>query len=253
LDRQPPLPLALGQVDVWLTALSKVAEDEARCYERLLSADEAERSRRFLVEHARRQFLVGRALLRTTLSRYADVAPEAWRFEMNRYGRPDIAEPAEWRGLIFNLSHTDGLVACAVGRDCELGVDVENLDRTVDVMELAPSVFAPAEIASLERAPAETRRDLFFSYWTLKESYIKARGLGISLALDGFWFDLAGAAPALHCSGRCPDDPARWRFRQHRPTLGHKLALAVAAPAAATPDLRFQWVIPAPPAGAAAL
>lgn len=235
-----------GRVDIFLTSLSGLTADAIALFTRLLSAAERERWERYRVEDARLQYLVGRALVRTTLSRYADVPEEAWEFSLNRYGRPDVAEPAAYRDLSFNLSHTEGLVACAVGRDCALGVDVESVVRRVEIMALAPSVFAPAEVASLGGLAPEEQRDLFFCYWTLKEAYIKARGMGISLALDGFAFDLGGAAPAVRFSEKCPDDPARWRFRQYVPTAIHKLALAVAASPEVLLDVDIAWVTPLP-------
>jgi len=236
--------LVPGRVDLWLTDLSSLGAEAIGAFEQLLSGAERERWRRFRVADARLQYLVGRALVRTSLSRYADVPETAWEFATNRYGCPAVAAPASHRDLRFNLSHTDGLVACVVGRDCELGIDVESIDRRLDVMELAPSVFAPAEVASLVGAAPEERRDLFFCYWTLKEAYIKARGMGVSLALDGFAFDLGGGVPRVRFSETCPDDAARWRFRQYVPTPRHKLALAVSAPAAPELDIRIAWVTP---------
>jgi 4'-phosphopantetheinyl transferase len=235
-----------GRVDIFLTALPGLTSDAVAAFARLLSAEERERWQRYRVEDARLQYLVGRALVRTTLSRYADVPEDAWEFSLNRYGRPDVAKPETHRDLRFNLSHTEGLVACAIARDAALGVDVENIARRVEVAALAPRVFAPAELASLAGIPPEEQRDLFFCYWTLKEAYIKARGKGISLALDGFAFDLTGAAPAVRFSEKCPDDPRRWRFRQYVPTATHKLALAVAAPAEAPLAVDIAWVTPLP-------
>ena len=238
------LPLAPGQVDIWLTSPADIGDESRLAYERLLDPPERERWQRFLVEGARLQYLVARALVRTTLSRYGGVAAHAWEFEPNRYGRPYVAQPAACRDLFFNLSHTDGLVACAVSRSSDVGVDVENIQRDLDILALAPSVFAPAEVASVRQSPPETRADYFFSYWTLKEAYIKARGMGLSLALDGFWFELSGVAPRVSFSERCPDDPRRWRFRQFRPTAEHKLAAAIAPPAGVEPDIRLHWVVP---------
>jgi 4'-phosphopantetheinyl transferase len=244
LNRNAPLPLAPGQVDIWLTSLASIGDEQRLAYQRLLSAAERERWRRFLVEGARLQHLVARALVRTTLSRYAGVAEESWQFEPNRYGRPYVSQPTAFRDLYFNLSHTDGLVACAVSRSGDVGVDVENIRRDLDILALAPSVFAPAEVASVRQSPPDRRLDYFFSYWTLKEAYIKARGMGLSLALDGFWFDLSGAAPSVQFSERCPDDSGRWRFRQFTPTAQHKLAVAVSPPAGQEPDIRLRWVVP---------
>jgi 4'-phosphopantetheinyl transferase len=109
---------------------------------------------------------------------------------------------------------------------------------------VAPSVFAPAELADFREAGLEDQRERFFSYWTLKESYIKARGMGLSLPLDAFWFELGGTSPLLCVTDRCPDIPDRWRFYQHAPTDEHMMAVAVAAPQGVEPSIHPRWVKP---------
>ena len=64
------------------------------------------------------------ALARLTLSRYAPVPPEAWSFSLGEHGRPEIEGPSDAGRLRFNLSHTRGMVACAVVRELDIGVDV---------------------------------------------------------------------------------------------------------------------------------
>src|SRR6267154_2758726 len=77
-----------------------------RSCERLLSQDERSQHARFRFAEGRHQYLLTRALVRSLLSQYADVAPDRWRFERDRYGRPDIAEPLIPIPLAFNVSHT---------------------------------------------------------------------------------------------------------------------------------------------------
>jgi 4'-phosphopantetheinyl transferase len=235
--------LAVGQVDVWLAAPDRISADELRGYERLMSADEHARWTRFVVPKPRLQHLVARALLRTTLSRYVDVAPAQWQFDTNGYGRPHVAAPTLACDLRFNISHTDGLVAVAVTNGREIGVDVENVTRSRDISQLAASVFAPAELATLKQTAEPDRPDVFFAFWTLKEAYIKARGMGLALKLDGFAFDLSGAHPRVSFNDRCPDDPSRWQFRRYLPTATHALAVAVSAPENAV-DVRLIWTVP---------
>jgi 4'-phosphopantetheinyl transferase len=134
-------------------------------------------------------------------------------------------------------------VALAVTKGLEIGVDVENVTRNLDVSQLAPSVFAPAEVAALKQTAELDRPDVFFSFWTLKEAYIKARGMGLSLKLDGFAFDLSGTHPRVSFNDRCPDDPSRWQFRRYLPTATHALAVAVSAPEDAV-DVRLIWAVP---------
>jgi 4'-phosphopantetheinyl transferase len=238
------LQLRVGQVDVWLTSLLDVSGSVATAFLQLLNEAEQTRLNSFAVKDAALQYLVTRALVRTTLSRYAEVPAQTWEFETNDYGRPHISHPLELRDLRFNLSNTTGLVACAVSMDCEIGVDVENVVRPVDAEEVAPSVFAAPELADFLGTKSEDRRDRFFSYWTLKEAYIKARGMGLSLPLDAFWFELGDRPPLLYTTDRCPDVPERWRFYQYVPTDEHMMAVAVAAPPSAEPSIHLRWVTP---------
>ncbi len=122
------------------------------------------------------------------LSRYADVAPRDWPFRIDEHGRPELAaRPAGTPDLRFNVSHTNGLVACAVTVGREVGVDVEHTGRRL-VHDVAERFFSPREVADLRACPAADQPVVFFDYWTLKESYIKARGLGLALPLRQFSF-----------------------------------------------------------------
>jgi 4'-phosphopantetheinyl transferase len=194
--------------------------------QRWLDPAERERLARIRVEEVRTQYAVAHLLLRALLARYADVESAAWVFAASPHGRPEIAAPAAWAGrLRFNLSHTRGLVACGVTFERDLGVDVERADRAAHVSGVARRFFAPTEADFVLTAPDPERQRRFFETWTLKEAYIKARGLGLSLPLQSFAFRLDPAGPRLE---RAPadDDPAGWCFDlQHRES-GHVLAVA---------------------------
>ena len=194
----------------------------------LLSEDERARHQRFWFDRDRHHFLVAHALVRTTLSRYADVRPETWTFETNRYGRPEITGPETSASLRFNLSHTTGLVVCAVVRDREIGVDVEDTRREDASLKIARRFFSPAEVADLEQVPTTRQRESFFDYWTLKEAYIKARGMGLAIPLRHFSFTLDEHQPIrIAFAPELDDDPARWQFAQLRPTDTHLVSVAV--------------------------
>ena len=240
----PSLELQAGQIDVWLTCLCSACRDPEFESVRHLSEAEQSQWRRFVAEDARLQFLVSRALVRTTLSRYVRVPESEWQFETNRYGRPYISEPRIHGDIQFNLSNTNGLVVCVVAKDCEIGVDVENAARPLDIDAVAPDVFSRNELADLRSRRSKDKRDCFFAYWTLKEAYIKARAMGLSIPLDAFWFDLEGPSPLLRVTDRCLDEPARWRFYQYAPTPDHRLAIAAASPRAAEFSVRLRWTSP---------
>jgi 4'-phosphopantetheinyl transferase len=151
VDEAALLRLEPGQVEIWLTRLTGIGDHLLRRYEALMSESEHARWRRFLVADAKLQHLVARALVRTTLSRYFAVPPPAWQFAANRYGRPHVIAPRQFRHVRFNLSHTSGLVACAVARARAIGIDVENIRRESSFADLAPRVFSPIELASFRQ------------------------------------------------------------------------------------------------------
>lgn len=237
------LPLDAVHVDLVHTDRAD-AWAQQHAYRALLSKDEEARMARLVFDRDRRRFLLTRALVRTMLSRYAGVAPADWSFVANVHGRPEILErPRGVPDLRFNLSHTDGLIACAVTIGRDVGVDVEHIGRRL-THDVAGRFFAPREVNDLQSRPAEERHKIFFDYWTLKEAYIKARGLGLALPLADFAFTLSPPAPpAIAFEPSLDDDPAAWQFYQDWPTPHHRLGLAVRREGADLP-VRVRSVIP---------
>jgi len=222
--------LSADEVHIWLAEPEKCRQPGL--VERYLSwLDEQEQSRyeRFRFPHHRHEYLAAHALLRSTLSRYSDCPPEAWSFMRNAYGRPEIAVGKGPPPLRFNLSHTEGLVACAVTRSAVVGVDVEGTERAGDLEEIAAMTFAPAELTDLNALTGEDWSRHFFALWTLKEAYIKAQGKGLSIPLQQiqFRFRLDGVTEIQFASRLEPESTQDWRFALLKPTQQHCLAVAV--------------------------
>ncbi len=151
-----------------------------------MTDDERVRYEGFRFERDRRLFLATRVLVRTVLSHYAPVTSADWRFATGAHGKPYVAHPRLTRPIHFNVSHTPGLVACVVSVVHEaVGVDVERSHALAAAMPVAERYFAahPRSRPS-ERSPRPISLRRFVACWTLKESYIKARGLGLTLPLD---------------------------------------------------------------------
>jgi 4'-phosphopantetheinyl transferase len=216
------------EVHLWYHLLDRVEGEQPSgdCLA-ILSEDEKARARRFVFERDRRLFLTARAFLRTRLSRYAKVPASSWRFSENEFGKPEVCRPAGYSFLRFNVSHTPGLVACVVAMDREVGVDVEYARREVSELDLARRFFSAEEARAIESCPVERRRERFFDYWTVKEAYVKARGLGLSLGLDRFCVCLEDNDGA-RISPTAPDaDDARtWQFSRFSPAPDYRVAVA---------------------------
>jgi len=218
-----------GIVDLWYwfyETTAAAALDDAGLP--LMTGDEHERYRRFRFERDRRLFLATRLLVRSVLSRYAEVAPADWRFVADRAGKPRIAEPAVRPTLYFNLANTRGLVVCGITVAHQLiGVDVERTGRTVDYTALASRFFSGAEARDLAALAADRRPRRFFEYWTLKESYVKARGVGLGLPLDQFAFSITGERIAVAFHAPSPDAESHWRFALIDAGPEHQVAVGV--------------------------
>ncbi|MFT4173958.1 MAG: 4'-phosphopantetheinyl transferase superfamily protein [Rhodocyclaceae bacterium] len=235
-------------IDVWLCPYRDIADpDHIAALRALLSDAERAQALRFHFAEDRLRYMVTRALVRTVLSRYAPVAARDWVFSANAYGRPAIANPGlAMRIGDFNVSHTRGLIALAVSTRGALGIDLEDWQARPVSLDMARDFFARPEADALASTPPAHVQARFFEYWTLKESYIKARGLGLSIPLDRFAMQL-GDAHGVRMAMTSPqdDDPARWWFGQFRPGPGYLLALCAERPASgAPPTLGFRQTIP---------
>lgn len=203
----------------------------------LLAEEERVRMEQFRFPRHRRLYLASRFLLRTTLSRYADVPPRGWRFASGEKGKPRLDKPlAGAVPLGFNLSHTPGATVVGVAKKGRIGVDMEQADRPARAGELVKRFFSPEEKSLLEKLPPGRLRTLFPRYWTLKEAYVKALGRGLSHPLDSFSFFLSEEEPhRIVFSGEAGTSPGTWRFALIAPRPQTVAALAVSSVAAAAP------------------
>ena len=185
------------------------------------------------------------ALKRVCLSHYASVDPAAWHFSSNLHGRPEIAAPDNTQLIRFNISHTTGLVTCAVTLRNDVGVDVEYTRRDMSFGEVVRRQFAPAEGAALRSLPVELQHERFFDFWTLKEAYIKAVGEGLSIPLDAFSFSLnADHSVHLRRVSDPQDESKEWQFMVYSPTDHHRLSLAVRGGDGAQLFVQIRHVLP---------
>ncbi len=187
--------------------VAECSEDHVAAAWALIDSKERAQAERFVFPEHRRLYTLAHGMTRAVLGEALAADPRGLHFSIGSHGKPSIP------GLDFNLSHTDGLVAIALG-SAPLGVDVEDTLRRTDVLGVCDRFFSPSEVAALRALPASAQRERFFRYWTLKEAYIKARGLGLAIPLEDFSFDLAHPDIRVSFVPRLGDDPARWRFYQ---------------------------------------
>jgi 4'-phosphopantetheinyl transferase len=154
-----------------------------------LSQDEIEKANRLHFEKDRRSYMISRGLLRSILAAYLGLEPSEIEFQYSTHGKPFLRNQA----MYFSVSHSGDRVLYAFCKNCDLGVDLEQVRELDDAGIIAQRFFAVSECLELCATRQPTRTRAFFCCWTRKEAYIKAMGQGLSLALDSFQVPMAPA------------------------------------------------------------
>jgi len=241
------LSMSSDRIDLWLlfTEDEKVTHLPLAALCTLLTTDEVEKARRFHFTRDRTRHILTRVLVRSVLSRYVQMAPEDWRFSPDKFGRPVIQNTLpQGPHTTFNISHTDNLIALAVASKRSLGIDVEICQRRVD-LDIVDHFFSQSEVASLRELPAANRQRRFLELWTLKESYIKARGMGLSLPLNQFGFVLSKSTGIqFQCDDAFDALRKQWLFWQMAAGPDHLLALCTSKSMERPPSITVRRVVP---------
>ncbi|KMQ32159.1 4'-phosphopantetheinyl transferase family protein [Bacillus cereus] len=152
-------------------------------YEKLvwvLDEDEKNRYYSYLVNFKKIEFLFGRLLLKTILAEYLNIPLNQIIFKKNKYGKLFLEKIIDNNTINFNISHTEGLLACVFSLDYKIGIDVEKIrQHNLEIMKL---VFSENEIEDiLVFGSLKTVFESFSLIWTRKEAIMKAIGQGFAI------------------------------------------------------------------------
>jgi 4'-phosphopantetheinyl transferase len=169
---------------VRITAINYSHDLPPALYESLLgfvSDDRKQRVKKFFRHEDACRSIVGEVLAKYCVGKTAGVPPSTISFRIDSFGKPhaDLRE----KEIQFSVSHSGSWVVCAVDEGM-VGIDVERV-RKYDP-DIAKRFYHLNEFAALIALSEQERNSRFFDLWTIKESYIKALGKGLSQALDSF-------------------------------------------------------------------
>ncbi len=176
-------PLSAGEAHIWCTSLDQPLSTyfELKSF---LSVDEQVKAARFRNEQSRRQYVLGRGLLRKLLSGYLREHPTEITFVYGDHGKPVLFHPVKREDVRFNISHSGELVLLGFAHGSDIGVDVEQMRPVPEADVIAERFFSPSEAAAVAAADSN-KRDVFFETWTRKEAALKCSGVGIADASSG--------------------------------------------------------------------
>ena len=231
-------------VQVWQIPL-QVSSSVLQAYAKCLSVDERSRADRFRFPDDRRRYTVARGTLRYLLSQQFACLPEEISFCYSKYGKPSV-EPMGSDGLTtaqpssqsagdqsagencdfhFNISHSGELALCALGYSRRVGIDIEKLkgiQRLEGMMDRCLSLREQSNVKA-----SDTPLEAFLTYWTCKEAYLKAIGLGLSQSMTTVEVEMEPLSLS-----RVPNDCVEgWRLHLVDVPEGYTGALVVAGDA----------------------
>ncbi|OFC70524.1 4'-phosphopantetheinyl transferase family protein [Alteromonas confluentis] len=222
----------IGDQDVhlWLLDTRQYEENhQLALFRSILSESEHRRMLQFRKPEAQQRFLIARGALRLLLAAlHPSLSPADLAFVFNDFGKPALhPNPLN---IHFNVSHSGNMILIAIARGRECGTDIEKLDASRNIRELAAFYFHPHEHALLLHAPDEAAQlKHFYALWTLKEAFIKAEGKGMAIAGDSFYFsDIDSAHPQVTITENSQASVQPWRFSQQFFGDDFSMALAVA-------------------------
>jgi 4'-phosphopantetheinyl transferase len=227
----PPQDLNLlsNQVHIWRIYLDQ-SPTVLKLLEAILSEDEVQRADRFYFDTDRNRFVVARGCLRNILGRYLKVDPDGLKFRYTKYGKPDLIDRMNPDRLRFNVSHSQELALIAVTVNQDVGVDIEYIRDDLADDQIARRYFSKDESSAYLSLPESMRTETFFAIWTRKESYIKARGEGLSLPLNQFDVSIMPEAQEVELTTRPdPEEAFQWIIKAIYPGEGYMAAVTVKA------------------------
>ena len=234
--KEPPAALGLGagEIQLWRCAEDMPAGRLADLGE-LLDSEERSRAQQYRFEPDRRRFVLCRGILRELLGRYLGCGPSGVRFSRGAHGKPGLAvEQHPGSRLQFNLSHTRGMCLIGFAEEHAIGVDVEAVDPKRDWSMLGRRFLHPGEWEMISALAMGERAAAFYTCWTCKEAYLKARGDGLTRALTSFQVSFAsGSGPIQLLDDSAPrpgGNSAQTRWWLERLDPGEGFAAAVASP-----------------------
>ncbi len=148
----------------------------------LLSPEEQVRAKRYRFEADRNRHVVLWAGLRLIIGSVVNASPRALEFERSAAGKPVLSSPP--LPLSFNATHAGAFVVFALSWGGPVGVDIEEVRPEVEIEEIVERFFHPHERREFRTLSEDLKPAAFFRSWTLKESYLKACGVGLPFGLD---------------------------------------------------------------------
>lgn len=238
-----PSPTVSPTVDIYQLDGSAFDDDHLNALLRYLPPAEQARKNQIGHPQARRNFVLGRAVLRSRLSQVVGLLPSELAIGTGPHGKPGlISDPA----VQFNLSHGGDWLVVALSIRHSLGVDLEPIQPRRNLPGLCRRYLSDREAHTVLAQPSRYQAEHFLRHWTCKEAYVKGLGIGLTQTLTTL--DLTPSdrplpphpTPLTQAQGLAPG----WRLYQWQPTAGYVAAIAIHQPTPPPPTIQLNTLSP---------
>lgn len=171
-------------MEVYAVKILDISEEKLEKICLLINSEKRYKIKKFINKEDKIRMLIGEILIRTMIFEKLSIRNEHIAFEKNEYGKPYLKEHPKFN---FNISHSGDFVVCAIDNK-PIGIDIEKI-KHIEYKEIAESFFSSSEFEYIGKADSEIELNKFYEIWTLKESYIKCCGQGLSIPLKSFSID----------------------------------------------------------------
>lgn len=166
---------------IYIVKIMDIIEDELNKILLLIDSDKRKRIEVFINKKDKIRTLVGDILIRTIISKELGLSNGEIKFKNNLYGKPYLEN---YDNFHFNITHSEDYVVCTVG-ECPVGCDIEKI-KDIDYETISKNYFTSYENKYITKNDLVDQLGRFYEIWTLKESYVKCCGIGLSLLLNSF-------------------------------------------------------------------
>lgn len=168
-------------MEIYAVKISDISEEKLNELCLLIDSEKKYKVEKFVNKKDKIRTVIGEILIRTIILKNLESDNKYIRFNKNQYGKPYLKE---YPNFNFNISHSGDYVLCAID-DKPIGVDVEEV-KYIECEEIAKNFFTKNEFNYIVEQDLKFQLDRFYEIWTLKESYIKCCGQGLSIPLKSF-------------------------------------------------------------------
>lgn len=194
-------------------------------FHKWVSEREKTRAEKFFSETERETYIACHGFLRFILARKINSDPSEVTYARGEYNKPGLpGDP-----LFFNISHTKKAFAIGLSENYPIGLDIEDMDRRVDISSISQTYFSRKELEYTLKSGAD-QKESFFLIWTRKEALLKAMGTGIIEDLNKIEVSESENSldPGLFNKNYCQSQ-VRNHFVYSKKIGGHFLSLAMPA------------------------